>query len=113
MSAQDARRWRWRPGRGTVGGWRGRDRRRREEDPTMRHSRWGAAAAALALWASAAGAADLPKVDRTIGKEPAYTTKQPRYCLLVFGPRAGFKVWLVQDGNVLYVDRNGNGDLTE
>src|SRR5207244_1492585 len=57
-------------------------------------------------------AADLSKVDRTIAKEPAYQTK-PKYCLLVFGPEAQHRVWLVLDGDTLYVDRNGNGDLTE
>jgi hypothetical protein len=69
---------------------------------------------ALALLAvgSAPAAADLTKIDRTIAKEPAYKSK-PRYCLLVFGPQAKFRVWLVIDGDTLYVDRNGNGDLTE
>jgi hypothetical protein len=66
-------------------------------------------AAAMAL---TAGAADLTKIDRTIVKEPAYKSK-PKYCLLVFGPEAKIRVWLVRDGDVLYVDRNGNGDLTE
>jgi hypothetical protein len=56
--------------------------------------------------------ADLTKIDRTIAKEPAYKSK-PKYCLLVFGPEAKTRVWLALDGNVLYVDRNGNGDLTE
>ena len=56
--------------------------------------------------------ADLTKIDRTIAKEPAYKSK-PKYCLLVFGPEAKTRVWLVLDGEVLYVDRNGNGDLTE
>src|SRR5262245_9954897 len=56
--------------------------------------------------------ADLTKLDRTIAKEPAYKNK-PKYCLLVFGPEAKTRVWLVQDGDVLYVDRNGNGDLME
>ena len=56
--------------------------------------------------------ADLTKIDRTIAKEPAYTSK-PKYCLLVFGPEAKTRVWLVPDGDTLYVDRNGNGDLTE
>ncbi len=56
--------------------------------------------------------ADLAKIDRNIVKEPAYQG-QPRYCLVVFGQEAKTRVWLVQDGNVLYVDRNGNGDLTE
>jgi hypothetical protein len=63
--------------------------------------------------ATAASAADLTKVDRTIAKEPTYTTKAPRYLLLAFGPDAADRVWLVQDGDTLYVDRNGNGDLTE
>lgn len=69
---------------------------------------------ALAVAALAAGpaAADLTKIDRTIPKEPAYQGK-PQYCLLVFGPDARTHVWLVLDGEVLYVDRNGNGDLTE
>jgi hypothetical protein len=57
-------------------------------------------------------APDLAKVDRTIKKEPVYRGK-PRYCLLVFGPQADARVWVVEDGETLYVDRNGNGDLTE
>jgi hypothetical protein len=60
-----------------------------------------------------AAAADLAKVDRTIQKEPAYRSKSPRYALLVFGPEAKERVWLVHDGDALYADRNGNGDLTE
>lgn len=59
-----------------------------------------------------ASAADLTKIDRTIAKEPKYTS-QPHYALLVFGPEAAERVWLVLDGEALYVDRNGNGDLTE
>jgi hypothetical protein len=66
----------------------------------------------IALSTPAVAAADLSKVDRTIHKEPAYRSR-PRYCLLVFGPQAKSRVWLVQDGDTLYVDRNGNGDLTE
>jgi hypothetical protein len=57
-------------------------------------------------------AADLSKIDRAIGKEPAYQSK-PKYCLLVFGPEAKTRVWLVLDGDVLYVDRKADGDLTE
>jgi hypothetical protein len=65
-------------------------------------------------WLSAGPAfADPPSVNRTIGKEPAYQTKAPRYGLLVFGPEGKDRVWLVHDGDCLYVDRNGNGDLTE
>jgi hypothetical protein len=68
--------------------------------------------AALMFGPASAHAVDLSKVDRTIKKEPAYKGK-PRYCLLVFGPEAKERVWLVLDGDTLYVDRNGNGDLTE
>jgi hypothetical protein len=45
-------------------------------------------------------------------REPRYQ-KEPRYALLVFGPRREQRVWMVLDGTTLYVDRNGNGDLTE
>jgi hypothetical protein len=76
---------------------------------------------ALALGA-AAPAADLAKTDRTLRKEPAYRGK-PRYCLLVFGPGAEERAWLVLDlvsepwdargeKDALYVDRDGSGDLT-
>ena len=58
-----------------------------------------------------AWAVDLTKIERTIAKEPAYETK-PKYCLLVFGPEAKARAWLVIDGNTLYVDRACNGDLT-
>jgi hypothetical protein len=61
----------------------------------------------------AAVATDLSKIDRTIRKEPVYKSKSPKYCLLVFGAEAAARVWLVLDGDILYVDRNGNGDLTE
>src|SRR5213082_1262207 len=55
---------------------------------------------------------DLSKVERKLLKEPAYKHK-PKYCLLVFGPEAKTRIWLVLDGDTLYVDRNGDGDLTE
>jgi hypothetical protein len=64
------------------------------------------------MWAGTSYAADLTKIDRIVKKEPAYLAK-PKYCLLVFGPEAKERVWLVLDGDKLYVDRNGNGDLTE
>jgi hypothetical protein len=54
----------------------------------------------------------LKKIDRKIGKEPVYA-KSPKYCLVVFGAEAKFRVWLIIDGDSLYVDLNGNGDLTE
>jgi hypothetical protein len=68
---------------------------------------------ALSLLAAPAGAVDLANIDRSIRKEPIYESQNPQYCLLVFGPEAKVRVWLVLDGDVLYVDRNGNGDLTE
>jgi hypothetical protein len=74
-------------------------------------SRWLLAACVLLLGAPAT-AADLSKIDRRLVKEPIYTGK-PGYCLLVFGADAKARVWLVKDGNTLYLDRNGNGDLTE
>lgn len=58
-------------------------------------------------------ATGLGTIKRVIAKEPAYQSKSPKYCLLVFGPEAEMRVWLVLDGDVLYVDRNANGDLTE
>jgi hypothetical protein len=55
----------------------------------------------------------LAKVDRTLVREPAYQSKTPTYGLLVFGPEAKSRSWVVLDGDFLYVDRNCNGDLTE
>ncbi|HKB05689.1 MAG TPA: hypothetical protein VKD90_25945 [Gemmataceae bacterium] len=74
------------------------------------------------LVAAPALAADLTKIDRSLKKEPVYQSKSPKYGLLVFGPKAETRVWLVLDlgepwdndsaKNTLYVDRNGDGDLT-
>jgi hypothetical protein len=69
----------------------------------------------------AAEAPDLSKVDRRIAKEPKYVSKEPLYGLYVFGPEAKTHVWAVLDKSkpdspeydVLYFDRNANGDLTE
>jgi hypothetical protein len=58
-------------------------------------------------------AVDRAKNDRSLCKEPTYQSKGPQYCLLVFGPEAAIRVWVVLDGDVLYLDRNGNGDLTD
>jgi hypothetical protein len=51
-------------------------------------------------------------VQRTILKEPKYVSS-PRYALLAFGPKAESKVWMVEDGKTLYVDKNANSDLTD
>ena len=76
----------------------------------------------LALLAAPATAADLTKIDRTLKAEPGYRSA-PKYGLIIFGPKAETRVWLVLDlgepwendpeKNVLYVDRNGDGDLTD
>jgi hypothetical protein len=66
----------------------------------------------LLVLATSVLATDLSMIDRTIRKEPAYPAP-PEYCLLVFGPSARERLWLVVAGDALYFDRNGNGDLTD
>lgn len=74
--------------------------------------------AVLCLWTSCVAAADdvpvdLSKIDRKIVREPAYVG-QPHYALFVFGLKAEHRAWFVIDGDhVAYIDRNGNGDLTD
>jgi hypothetical protein len=68
----------------------------------------------------AADTPDLAKIDRRIAKEPVYNSKQPLYGLYVLGPEAKTKVWAIfdkskpdaKDYDVLYFDRNADGDLT-
>ena len=67
--------------------------------------------AVLLAFVSGASATDLTRIDRTIAKQPHYQGA-PKYCLVVFGPDADARVWLVLDGPHLYVDRDGTGDLT-
>lgn len=76
-------------------------------------SRFVFALSVLCVSADLATANGPQKVERTIKKEPAYRSKAPRYGLLAFGPSPAERVWLVCDGDLIYVDRNGNGDLTE
>ena len=66
----------------------------------------------VAIATPPACAVDLSKIERVIDQEPAYVG-QPLYALLVFGTKAAKRVWLVVDGETVYLDRNGNGDLTE
>ena len=54
----------------------------------------------------------LESVSREIGKEPKYLQK-PRYALVVLGTNADAKMWMVEDGETLHVDKNLNGDLTD
>ena len=51
----------------------------------------------LAAGTAVAPAADLSRVDRTIKKEPVYLSKSPKYGLLVFGPKAETRIWIVLD----------------
>ena len=44
--------------------------------------------------------------------EPKYES-EPRYGLLVFGEKAEHRIWVVFDGDVVYIDRNANGDLMD
>jgi hypothetical protein len=66
----------------------------------------------LALCSPASWAVDYGKIDRSIRREPVYKTKSPKYALLLFGREAKTRVWLVLDGKTVYLDRNGDGDLT-
>lgn len=62
---------------------------------------------------SAAAATNMmTPLDRTLVKEPAYQAT-PKYSLITLGNRREVKVWMVEDGRQLYVDQNGNGDLTD
>jgi hypothetical protein len=92
--------------------WRRRSLRARLTLATSAGLALALALAAVLLLAPAARAADLARIERTIAREPAYRTKNPLYGLLVFGPAAKTRVWVVLDGTDLYVDTNGDGDLT-
>ena len=72
---------------------------------------WLAGLIGLAMVLTFAIAADWKGIVRTIRKQADYKGK-PMYALLVFGPEAKTRVWVVQDSETLYVDRNGDGDLT-
>jgi hypothetical protein len=75
----------------------------------------------IAVLCRAAGGPGLTDIDRRPPKEPSYTSRRPLYGLLVLGPRAQARVWMVLDRSrpdagpydVLYADLNANGDLTE
>lgn len=56
---------------------------------------------------------DLSTIERKIAKEPRYETAEQYYALLVLGAEADKRVWFVVDGSNLFVDVNGDGDLTE
>jgi hypothetical protein len=54
----------------------------------------------------------ISKIDKSIVKEPKYRAK-PRYALLVIGAESKIPIWIVHDDDRLYVDKNGNRDLTD
>ena len=63
---------------------------------------------------------DFAKVERKIGKQPKYVA-EPLYALFIFDRAGKSRVWVVLDKSeadleyydVLYFDKNGNGDLTD
>jgi hypothetical protein len=61
---------------------------------------------------SAADDGPLATIDRRITKQPQYAGK-PGYALLALGEQAPSPVWMVLDGQSIYVDQNANGDLTD
>lgn len=68
---------------------------------------------AVSLADEAKPAADaMSHIDRTLIKEPNYDST-PKYGLIVLGITAETKVWMVEDGGRLFVDKNANGDLTD
>ena len=80
-----------------------------------------AAVALSGSFASAAGPIDFAAVPRTIGRLPSLNSEKPLHGLFLFGPRGETRVWAVLDQSepraarydVLYLDVNANGDLTE
>src|SRR6185295_18384734 len=50
--------------------------------------------------------------DRSISKEPRYE-QTPKYSLITTRDGGDVKVWMVEDGKRLFVDKNANGDLTD
>ncbi len=65
--------------------------------------------AVLLVAAGFTRAADPSTIDRTLPDEPRYATPHPTYCLLVFGPEAKTRVWLVQDGDSVYIHASPDG----
>ncbi len=64
----------------------------------------------------AAGKQDVASKDpsrQPLRKRPAGLSPQAQYCLLTFGARADKQIWMIHDADQLYVDLNGNGDLSE
>lgn len=54
-----------------------------------------------------------PEIARKIVKVPAFQQAQQQYFLLLLGQKPHREIWIIADGRDFYVDRNGNGDLTD
>jgi hypothetical protein len=67
----------------------------------------------LLLLGSLVHATDLSQIDRKITAIPKFGAEEQFYAILVLGPEATTRVWFIADGDNLYVDKNGNGDLTD
>ena len=69
--------------------------------------------AVLLVLSAASWSADLSKIERRIANAPRYTAATQYHALLVLGDDASYRAWLVVDGDTLYVDKNGDGDLRD
>jgi hypothetical protein len=49
---------------------------------------------------------------RTLIKEPKYDS-MPKYAMILLGNSREVQLWMVEDGQRLFVDKNTNGDLTD
>jgi len=74
-----------------------------------------------AAQAAPSGPIDFANVSRELGKLPEFKTARPLYGLFLFGPRGETRVWAVLEKSrrdtpvydVLHLDLNANGDLTD
>ena len=87
----------------------------------MRHFHFAAAAIAVLTFTwplAATGEDSLKSIERTIAKQPEL--RDPLFALAVLGPEQDSRIWLIADKSspdaanhdVLYIDLNGDGDLT-
>ncbi len=51
-------------------------------------------------------------IERRLVREPKYQST-PRYAVLIVGTESKAPVWIVHDGQRLYIDKNGNRNLTD
>src|SRR4051812_25714994 len=51
-------------------------------------------------------------IDHAIIKEPKYRSS-PKYSLITLGNHGDVRVWMIEDGKQLFLDKNANGDLTD